>query len=965
MTLTGGTFTTDISVPFVVQTAYMGTIPTTNATYGVDYTINDVNLVGSQYIGSVTVPAGQTSAQIIVTPLDQLASTEAVTVSLLSSQNYLLASTQDASANPTATLNIVPNVGAIQIAATTTPAVVTNPHVAGTDDGVFTISLTGPSPGLPVVVGFTVSTTGTNAAQPGVDYNIVSYPPEGQSSLLSLTTLSGSVTIPANQTSVQIAVVPIDSFVAHANPLNVTVTLSPGIGYALNPGTAPDSATVVITPASPVVSIAAPAAGSIPLYPVPNPLTAAYSFTVSSVNGGNPAGVLPVTFTLGGTAVEGVDYSVTTNTPQANTVLLSGTSSAAITITPLPSTATTTYPKSVTVTLTSAGANPAYLVTSTAPTTPGNAGYAASMAITPPASLGYVSVAPLAPLASGGGATLATEAPAASFNATADDGVLQVSLHSIATPATTLNDLPIPVVVNFVVTSSSQAVAGTNYILTDVNGNTLLASGTTGSITIPANPGAAPAVPATADILVVPIAQSTAHQPLQLTLSLQSATFGSYTVPQAPVPAPLSVSAQAVIDSDLPTFVAYASANAAGPFTSQAATVNLPNAGYFQLTPTSPYPFSAVSTSFVLGGTAVLGTDYTVNVPTTGASGTLQIGSTGALIAITPTPTTLGGKTVTITVQPGQGYWFVTPATDPTATITIPAPGDQGYVSVAPLAPFAPGGGVTLATEAPAINLTSADYGVFQVSLHSEAAGYALQASAVPVSVNFLILSGNPSAVAGTNYTLVDGSGNTVLASGTTGTVTIPAGQTAQTIQVVPIAQAAAHQPLALTLYLEPSSNGRYDVPPSTIAALPTSAQAQIDSDQPSLIAYASGSATGPFTSQAATVTLPNAGYIRLTPTTLYPFSAFTATFALGGTAVLGTDYTLNTPASGSTGSVQVGPSGALITVTPTQTTLGDKTITLTLQPGAGYWFVTPATDPTATITVPTPGDQGLVQIIN
>jgi len=954
----GVTFSKDISVPFAVETPGLGTF----------YTINNVNTVGTQYLGSVTIPAGQSSALITVIPITQSsppASAVPVTVVLQASLDYLLATTQDASANPTASLSILPNQGLVQIIATTPTAAVDNPHVVG-NDGVFTVSLPGaPTTTVPLLVGFSV----TGNAQPGVDYNLVSFigGVEGTASLITGNGSTGTVTIPAGvNPSVLLAVVPLSRTVAQSAALDVTVTLTQGIGYSLNPPNTPDSAIVAISPNSPVVSVAALAQPAvIPLLPVTS-----YVFTVSATFPENLPGSVPISFTLGGSAVLGVDYSVS---PATNTVNLSSvTPTATISITPLPSTASTTYPKTVTVSLTS-GANSGYLVTTAAPSIPlSNPANTASMTISQTAPQGYASIVAITPntttaTSPAGTPTTATEASPANFVATTDDGLFQVSLTTLAnsSAATTTT---VPVTIPFVVSSGTPAaLPGVNYDITDINGNSLLTSptSTTGTIVLPPSTSGSTSV----FIRLVPIEQATSHAPLPVSLTLQSSTYGYYALPAAPVVSsvtalPLTTSASGQIISDAPIITLGATTNAVVPSTSGSFTIVPTNASGAPFYNGTPYVVN-----FALSGTAVLGTDYSVTT-NTGSSTTVQIGSSqGSPVVVTPLIDELGTKTVILTLlTSGSNTYTLSTTTSATLSITLPATAYpltfttsasiSGTVAGAPLvqipsqlgtlgypAVTQPPLGYALVTS-PVDHFVSDD-GLITVSLPNGVNG--------PVDVNFIASGGAGYAVAGTNYQIVQlnqsvnppAESTVVMNNATlTGSVIIPAGANSVTLAVVPLDDNSAHQPLPVTLTL---TSG----PGYTIAGT-----------APQTVWLINQAPTLAITTSAATAALvPGVtGSFLLTPTN-YAGTPLSVPFTVSGSAQLGTDYTmtvtsstgtlLSTPTSSSLLASVGSPSPVLLNIIPKATAAG-KLVTITLQPSTSYWFINDNVpgDPVATMTI-------------
>jgi hypothetical protein len=199
--LTTGTFTVTRTGP-------------TTAALTVRYTVSGTATPNSDYralSGSVIIPAGATSATIIVTPLNDtvMEGPETVVVALAAGTGYTVGTAR------TATVTIASD-EVVKIVATDASAT-----EAGRTTGTFTVSRTG-SLTAALTVGYTVSGTATK----GVDR-------QG---------LAGSVSIPAGATSATIVVTPIDDTLREG-PETVIVTLTPNGAYTIG---SPSSATVTI-----------------------------------------------------------------------------------------------------------------------------------------------------------------------------------------------------------------------------------------------------------------------------------------------------------------------------------------------------------------------------------------------------------------------------------------------------------------------------------------------------------------------------------------------------------------------------------------------------------------------------------------------------------------------------------------------------------------------------------------------
>jgi len=188
----------------------------------VNYTVSGTAEPGSDYqalTGSVTIPAEQASATIVVTPIDDtlVEGDETVIVTLAANAAYTIGT----SGSATVTIqsdDVAPPPGEIIVDITPTAETATE---AGLTTGTLTVSRTGAATSA-LTVNYTVGGT----AGPGSDYQA----------------LTGSVTIPAEQASATIVVTPINDTAVEPNE-TVVVSLSPDGAYLV--GT-PGSATVTI-----------------------------------------------------------------------------------------------------------------------------------------------------------------------------------------------------------------------------------------------------------------------------------------------------------------------------------------------------------------------------------------------------------------------------------------------------------------------------------------------------------------------------------------------------------------------------------------------------------------------------------------------------------------------------------------------------------------------------------------------
>jgi hypothetical protein len=295
-TATPGAFTISIDNP---QTSDL-TIP---------YTVSGTAVSGTDYTaltGSTTIPAGQTSVVVTVTPLNDPAEVGLTTIqlALTAGSGYQL------TASPRATVSIVGNmtVPTVTLAATTPTA----DEIAGTD-GVFTVTRSG-STASALTAYYSVAGTAVN----GTDYGL----------------LPGSVTIPAGQASTTIIVSPLADPAMEDESRTVILNLTnyggpSGASYAI--GNSPQAngggpANTVTINWLPTVSIQATTATA-----EEHELTPGV-FTVTRANDPlQSSQSLTVNYTIGGTAVNGTDYQTLSGT----VTIPKGQSSATMTVTPI------------------------------------------------------------------------------------------------------------------------------------------------------------------------------------------------------------------------------------------------------------------------------------------------------------------------------------------------------------------------------------------------------------------------------------------------------------------------------------------------------------------------------------------------------------------------------------------------------------------------------------------------------
>ncbi len=278
----------------------------------VSYAVTGTATAGSDYTGlsgSVTIAANATSATITVTPINDTDAegNETVAVTLTAGTGYTVGS---------------PSSGTVTIADDESPSptvsiLATDPNAAEpSDPGTFTVTRSASSTSS-LVVSYTVA----GSATPGADYS----------------TLSGSVTIPANETSATITVTPVNDTDIEGNEA-VTLTLAAGAGYTVG---SPSTATVTIADddgtATPTVTIVA----TDDHCAEPND---SGTFTVTRTDTG---AALTVNYQVSGTASNGTDYTTLTGI----VIIPAGEASATIVVSVIDDTTAETPPETVTVTL--------------------------------------------------------------------------------------------------------------------------------------------------------------------------------------------------------------------------------------------------------------------------------------------------------------------------------------------------------------------------------------------------------------------------------------------------------------------------------------------------------------------------------------------------------------------------------------------------------------------------------------
>ena len=430
------------------------------------------------------------------------------------------------------------------------------------------------------------------------------------------------------------------------------------------------------------------------------------------------------------------------------------------------------------------------------------------------------------------------------------------------------------VTVNY--TLSGTAVRGTDYTISGVTGNN-------GTVTVGTS--------GTANIPVAIIDDSMDEVPLEsIILTLASGT--GYDVGTDNPKHTLSI-----VDNDMPdaTFAASTSSAAESAGTHNIA-VNLSNA-----------ELGAVTVNYTLSGTAVRGTDYTIN-GVTSASGTITVNGGGTTVAanipvvITDDSAAEGNETVILTLASGTGY-DVGSASMHTLTIT------DNETPSTPQANFAA-----------------------STSSAAESAGtrnIVVNLSPVPtgnVTVNYT-LSGT--ALRGTDYSISGVSSNSgTITVGTSGTANIPVAITDDSV-------VEESEEVILTLGIGTG----YDV--GTAITTHTLTITNNDTPEANFAASTSSAAESAGTRNIA---------VNLSPV---PLGNVTVNYTLSGNATRDTDYTIS-GVSSTSGTITVGTSGTAnipVEITDDSAVEGDETVILTLGSGTGYDVGTTTTTHTLTIT--------------
>ena len=280
------------------------TIQREGATSGavvVNYSMGGTAIQDSDYTlaptGSVTLAAGVTSTNVVVTPVDdsEVEEDETVTLTLLADAAY------DIGAPAAATLVIVSDdggVGAVTVTASD-PAAAENPA----DPGEFTISRTNTAGALDVR--FAMSGTAT----PGSDY----------------TGPTGSVRLADGQASATVTVTPVDDSLIEDSETSI-LTLLPGSRYT--PGEPATGTVTLVSDDVPTVTLAATVETAIEA----TATAGQFIFTRSGSGPDLSSSNLTVLYAVSGTASNGTDYTAL----PGSLVISNGQTAATLLVAPIP-----------------------------------------------------------------------------------------------------------------------------------------------------------------------------------------------------------------------------------------------------------------------------------------------------------------------------------------------------------------------------------------------------------------------------------------------------------------------------------------------------------------------------------------------------------------------------------------------------------------------------------------------------
>ena len=791
------------------------------------YAVTGTAVAGTNYIalpGSVTIPAGQTSAPVQVAPIWDQVYVGDKTVVVTISANSLYAIATPSSATVIIKDSDLPTV--------TIEAAISSISDNGTTPGEYVVTHTGTT-ALPLTVRYSVSGTAVSGT--------------------NFVTLSGSVVIPVGSASAPIILTPIKDG-QFTGDLTVVVSITPNSAYLIG---SPNAATITIVESDlPTVTVSA-------TQPNSKEATVTGQFTVSRT--GTTVSPLTVSYTTGGTAVSGVNY-----TALAGTVTIPASiASVTITVQPLeeelwqgPTTVVLSLAASSQYTIGSSGSatvtiadndGPTITIVATRPTVAesdtgkgqytvtrsahtdvaltvnyvvsgtatGGVDFVAlpgSMTIPAGYSSGSILVTPLEDFVSDGDKTVVVTIT--------DSDWYKIGSPNSATVTILDSDLPMVTIAATVSKVYEKGSENAQFAVTRVGPLTaaLVVNYVTGGTAIsgvdytaPAGAVTIPAGSASAAFTVDPLWDKLydGNQTLVVTLAGSS---------QYNVGSPGSATA-VIVDQDRPTVTITAPVPTAletGPGTGQFLV------GY---SGTTVVP---VTVSYTISGTATSGVDF-VALPGTI---TIPAGSSSAGILVLPIDDGIpdDAESVVVTLQNSPLYIVGSPGS---ATVTIYEAGSP-TVRIEATTPIAMEGG------------SAGQFTVYRTKMTTEAltVGYSIDGT----------------AVANGHYTALPGS------------VTLPVGAASASITVQAIENAVYEGPTSVVLTLLPSAH--YDLGADTTATVTVADNDGPTIDMETIVSKRVGSETGPVAAQ-----------VKVYRSTSNTSGAVPVAYSLGGTATNGEDY--------------------------------------------------------------------------
>lgn len=560
--------------------------------------------------GIVTIPAGQSFIDITVTPVDDTVVNDprrlVVTLATSGSGSYTIGNGQPTSAMVT----IADNEPTVSITASR-PTAGESVGTASPTTGQFTVSRVGGNLAQALTVNYTISGSATSAS----DY----------------TALTGTVVIPAGQSSVAFLVTPINDTVVDAAE-TVVVTLTSTSSYRVAAGSA-GVATVTIADSSPQITITATDA------------QAAETFAPAAANGGtfrlartggNLTQAVTVVLDITGTALIGAGNAYTLTAPTAANLVINGAGT----------TATVTIPAgqtSVDLSLAVISNSTVNAERTATLTIPSGTSYTRGAEATRSATVRIADNSPTVTIA-------ATDAAASEPIGTtaANTGTFRVTRTGGNTAAA------LTVTIDLTGTSTA-LVAGRDYTIATgalPAGAQAVLTGSQVALTIPAG--------ATfADLVITPVTDTLGERGETVIATIASAS--TYNLG----PAAQRTGTVSIADA-APVISVIASDALAAETTAPAAA----NTGTFLFTRTGPLT-APLTVTYAISGSAVAGTagsnnDY-VTLP-----GTVTFPANQATVSVpvTPIDNTTGQGTRTVTVTVADDAWAAS-TTQNTATVNI------------------------------------------------------------------------------------------------------------------------------------------------------------------------------------------------------------------------------------------------------------------------------------------------------